>query len=467
MASKRGGVRATGAVVAGVRAGAVVIRSVWTRCRDTWGRLRAPQQLVLGFAAYALLGAGLLCLPVSVTNQAGVLDHLFSAVSAVTTTGLSTLSVPDTYSFFGELVLLALFQAGGIGFMTVSSVFVLSRGRPLSDGRIGVLRAGFTLPRNFVPAHFIRHVVIFTALCEVAGAMLLWWRFDALGVESPLWSAVFHSVSAFATAGFSLNNTSLEAFRSDWVINAVIAALCYLGGMGFIVAQDVWYSIRLRERMLTFTSRMILLITAAVFVLGTAGLFFLEPTLRSFAPGDRLMAAAFQVMSASTTAGFNTVPIGAMSAASLVVVVAAMVIGASPSGTGGGIKTTSVSALAANLMSVLRGRDRVVLFRHEIPLPRVLSAAAATTVYAVGMACGVLLLAITEDADFLPVVFEAASAIGTVGLSMGLTGSLTAAGKVAVIVLMFAGRCGPLTIGLALLQPQPDIRDRRIDDLAT
>lgn len=431
-----------------------------------WASLRPVQQVVVGFAIYTLVGTLLLCLPISQARPGAAIDHAFNAASAISTTGLTTFSVSDSYTFFGELVILALFQIGGVGFMTLSSLLVLARGRSLTEPHVGVLRAGFSVPHYFVMQHFLIHVVAFTFICECVGTGVLWWRFDALGVEHPLWSAVFHSVSAFATAGFSLNNNSLESFAGDWVVNLAIGTLSYLGAVGFIVAQDVWYTVKLRERMMTFTSKVILLMTAGVFVLGTLMLFLFEPTLRALPAGDRLMASAFQTMTASTTAGFNTVPIGAMSAGGLVVVMLAMLIGASPSGTGGGIKTTSVSAILGNLLSVLRGRRTVAWLGHEVPMVRVLYAFAATSLYLIGLCVGVLLLCFTESSPFLDIVFEAASAIGTVGLSMGITGGLSFAGKLVVIALMFAGRCGPLTIGLALLRPEADPGALLKDDLA-
>jgi len=434
-----------------------------------WARLRPAQQLVLGFVSYVIIGTALLCLPFAQQQPGRFIDHLFNVTSAISTTGLTTISVADSYSGFGEFVILALFQLGGIGYMTLSSLIILARGGRISKTRLGILKAGFSVPHYFVMQRFIVHVVVFTFVTESLGALLLWWRFHALGVDQPLWSAVFHSISAFATAGFSLNNTSLEPFRGDWVVNGVIAVLCYLGAIGFIVVQDVYLSLKLREHLITYTSRVILYMTAFIFVVGTATIYCIEPGVRSLPLGEGLMACAFQVMSASSTAGFNTIPIGPLMTATLLVIMVAMVIGASPSGTGGGIKTTSVSALLANMLSVLRGRDRVVWLGNEVPMLRVLFAVASATMYLCLLAVGVTALALTEQKPFLGIVFEAVSAIGTVGLSMGITGDLSTGGKLVITLLMFAGRCGPLTLGLALLRPdEPDesaaIRQR--DDLA-
>jgi trk system potassium uptake protein TrkH len=433
---------------------------------QAWSRLRPPQQLVLGFASYAIIGTALLCLPISQQRPGAFIDHLFNVTSAISTTGLTTISVGDSYSLLGELVILALFQLGGIGYMTLSSLVMLARGKAISDTRLGILRAGFAVPHYFVLPRFIVHVVVFAFIVEVVGAIILWWRFSSLDVPQPLWSAVFHSVSAFATAGFSLNNNSLEAFAGDWIVNLTIGVLCYLGAIGFIVVQDVWYSIKWREHVITFTSKVILSMTALVFIIGVILFFFIEPSVRTQPLGSRLALSAFQVMTASTTAGFNTLPIPQLSHATLLLITFAMLIGASPSGTGGGIKTTSVSALLAILMGVLRGRDRVVWLSHEIPMIRVLQAVAAATIYLGLFALGTFALCLSEQKEFLPITFEAASAIGTVGLSMGITGDLTIAGKLTIILLMFAGRCGPLTLGLALLRPDQPGNVVRSDDLA-
>lgn len=431
-----------------------------------WSLLRPAQQLVLGFASYVLIGTGALCLPWSQAAEGRWIDHLFNATSAMSTTGLTTTSVADSYSRFGQFVLVCLFQLGGIGYMTLSSVLLVARGRTLSDARMGVLRAGFAVPHYFDMRRFIVHVMMFTTVVEVAGFLVLWSRFAALGAPDAAWSAAFHTVSAFATAGFSLHNTSLEAFRGDWVVNLTIGGLCYLGAIGFIVVQDAWYSIRFREHMLTFTSKVILVMTAIVFAGGTAIFFWAEPSVRSLPLADRVLASAFQVMTASSTAGFNTIPIGALAPASLVLIMIAMVIGASPAGTGGGMKTTTVSALWATTISVMRSRSAVLMLGHEIPMVRVVAAAAAATFYLVVLAFGIGVLCLTERAGFLPLVFEASSALGTVGLSMGITADLSDAGKLIVTALMFAGRCGPLTIGLALLRPKRDCNGSRPDDLA-
>lgn len=432
-----------------------------------WLALRPAQILACGFLSYAVAGTVLLSLPFARHTPVRLIDNLFNVVSAISTTGLTVVSVPDSYTFFGELVLLALFQLGGIGYMTTTSFIILARGRPLSESRVGVLQAGFSLPDGFSIRRFIRHLVIFSVLIETIGASLLYVEFRSYGVERPLWSAVFHSVSAFATAGFSLNNNSLENFRSSGIVNLTVGVLCYLGAIGFIVLQDAYGAMRSRKHRITFTSKVILIITALVLLVEMPLFLVCEPSLRSMPVRERIYAAFFQIMAASTTSGFNSVPIGKLSAASLTLIVVAMVIGASPSGTGGGIKTTSLSVLLGIASGTLRGRSGITFFRHQIPAHRVATAVTSTTLYMAVLVAGVFLLTLTEKQDYLKLVFETASALGTVGLSTGITGELTDAGKWLLTAIMFVGRVGPLTLGFALMRSACEDARPTQADLAT
>jgi trk system potassium uptake protein TrkH len=418
-----------------------------------WAALKPTQLLVLGFGFYAVLGVVFLSLPFARHGPVAFVDNLFNVVSAISTTGLTTVSVADSYTLPGEVALLLLFQLGGIGYMTVTSFIILARGRSLSDTRVGVLHAEFALPEGFHIGRFVWHMVVFALLIESTGTALLYDEFQAAGVAQPLWSALFHCVSAFATAGFSLNNNSLEAFRANALVNLTIGVLCYLGAIGFIVLQDAWLALRHRHP-ITFTSKVILLVTALIALVEMPLFFVCEPVLRAMPVPERICAAFFQVMAASTTSGFNTVPISGLAPASLTLIVVAMVIGASPSGTGGGIKTTSLSVLLGIAGSTLRGRSQITFFRHQIPVHRVFTAIASTTLYVSVLVLGVFLLSLTEKQDYLKLVFETASALGTVGLSMGITGELTVWGKWIVLAIMFIGRIGPLTLGFALL-PSP------------
>jgi trk system potassium uptake protein TrkH len=430
--------------------------------------LKPSQLLTLGFSSYVVIGIGLLSLPLSQTQPTSFVDNLFTTVSAISTTGLTTVSVSDTYSRFGEFVIFLLFQLGGLGYMTVTSFIILSRQAGMSSTRHSVLSSQFSLPQGFWMSQFVRNVVIYTLACETLGAIPLYFEFARAGVPDALWSAIFHSVSAFATAGFSLNNNSLEGFRDNLTVNATISVLCYLGAIGFIVMQDAYYACCRKSYRITFTSKVILLMTALVLVVGTPVLVFCEPEIAHLPWPSRLCAAVFQIMTASSTAGFNTIPIGTLSAASLTLIIVSMVIGASPSGTGGGIKTTSLSALLGALISTVRGRTREVTFcKHAIPYHRLMNAVASVTLYVIVLWTGILLLCLSDKKDYLQLMFEAASALGTVGLSMGITASLSVWGKIILTALMFLGRVGPLTLSLALFQSQTTASVRPPDDLVT
>ncbi|MGB3542431.1 TrkH family potassium uptake protein [Rubrivirga sp.] len=411
-----------------------------------------PVRLVLfGYLTCVVVAWVLLSLPwAQAVAGTSALDHLFIATSAVSTTGLATVSPPGTYSLFGELVILLFIQIGGIGYMSLGSFIVLSRGRRLSKSRTRMLSADFAMPRSFALDEFVRGVIVFTLLAETLGALALWGLFSSAGVENAFYQAVFHSISAFCTAGFSLFDTSLEAFAGNAGVNFVVAALAYLGAIGFIVAVDVWRVWTGKQPRLTTTSRIILRLTALLTVGGTVGLFLIEGDLLGPTPALQWLAAFFQAMTAMTTVGFNTVPIGGLIPGALFLVILLMVVGASPSGTGGGVKTTTISAVYAVVRSVLRGEDDVTYRGQRVPIDRVLAAVASLAFYATVLIVGLLILSLTETADFQAIAFEATSALGTVGLSAGITGDLTDLGKLTIVGLMFAGRLGPLSFGSAL-----------------
>ena len=421
--------------------------------------------VVLGYAFYLILGWFALTLPFCRTGApASWLDLLFTATSAVSTTGLTTVSTADTYTWAGEAVILLLIQLGGLGYMTIGSFTVLSLTGKLPPFRERVGSVALSLPAGFQIAAFLRVVVLFTLAIEAAGAGALYPVFVAHGAPDPAWQSVFHSVSAFCTAGFGLFNNSFESFRGDAWLNTVIIALSYLGAIGFIVVSDLWSFVRGRKAWLTLTSKIILLSTLVISVAGTVLFFLDEPSIAGLPAGELWMTALFQVMTASTTVGFNTVPIGALSASSLFLLTVVMIIGASPSGTGGGLKTTSITALWAVMMLVVRRRNQVTFLHREIPDVRVRAAAANVLFYFLTLSVGIYALALVESAPLADQMFECASALGTVGLSRGITPSLTDWGKLIIIALMFLGRVGPLALGMALVSKSYPAEDKGLKE---
>jgi trk system potassium uptake protein TrkH len=426
-----------------------------------------PAKLVaLGYLTYLLIGWVLLCLPWAEKGAGGsALDHLFTAMSALSTTGLATISIADNYSLFGQLVVLALIQAGGLGYMTLGSFILLSRRSELTPLRQEVGKAVFSLPESFKMDKFIRSVVRFTAVIELIGAASLYLLFRRAHVESPLYSAVFHSISAFCTAGFSLDNASFAPFVNDFRVNMVIAALSYLGAIGFIVCVDYWRMLRGKVEQVTLTSKIIVRTTLLLSIIGTILLFLAEPSFQAMPADERMLASFFQCMTAMTTVGFNTVSIGALSKSSILLLIVLMVIGASPAGTGGGIKSTTFSAIWGVMWSAARGEKEVRFWGRTIPLERVWMAFASAGFYLFALVAGVYFFDLVEKSTFDQNFFEAASALGTVGLSMGITSGLSDLGKIILVFLMYCGRVGPLTFGAALFFRQaqkPVVQDSDI-----
>lgn len=416
--------------------------------------LHPVRMVVLGYLSYILAGWVLLTLPFShASAPVSALDALFTSASAISTTGLTTVSTGHGFSLFGQVVILILIQIGGIGYMTFGSFVVLSGKGDLSGRREQIGKVVFSLPEEFRVSKFIRSVVLFTVLVETAGVAALFPAFRQAGLPRPFWSSVFHSISAFCTAGFSLYDSSFEALRGHVPVNVILGILSYLGAIGFIVFVDAWRRVIGKTARLTLTSRIILVTTAWLSLVGIALFFVAEPSLRQLPPYERLTASIFQVMAAITTVGFNTIPIGQLSQASLFLIIMLMVVGASPSGTGGGLKTTTFSALFAVIRSALLGRVKVTFWRKEIPEERIRLAIASLGFYVGALLCGCYLLALSESLPFEGLLFEAASALGTVGLSTGITAQLTPIGKLILLLLMFIGRVGPLTFGVALFFP--------------
>lgn len=429
----------------------------------------SPQQnLLYGFLVYTLIGWSLLCLPFSHKLDVSVLDNLFIATSAISTTGLVTVSVSDSYTWFGQFIVMLMFQIGGIGYMTFTTFILLSKKSDLTHWHQRILNAEFTMPKGFHVKDFLKSVILFTFTIEIIGALCLYIAFTAAGVEHnfALWSSIFHSVSAFCTAGFGLYNDSFEQFVGNPSINIILSILAICGSLGFIVVTDFWNRLSRRSKKITFTTKIILGAMAILLVFGTIMIYFFEPAIEGQG-GQRWMASFFQAMTALTTVGFNTVPLGGFATGSLLVIVLLMYIGASPSGTGGGMKTTTVTALIAIMWNRIRNNRHVTFLGRTIPLERLYVATSVFMLYASVIFLATFLLSLTEKIPLEQILFETTSAIGTVGLSTGITGNLGPFGKMVLIVVMFVGRLGLLTFGLAILAKKNKLGTKReSEDLA-
>ncbi|WP_397447881.1 TrkH family potassium uptake protein [Polaribacter sp. R77954] len=429
---------------------------------------KSPQMnLVWGFFLYTLVGFGLLSIPLFHRTSVGFLDNLFISTSAISTTGLVTVSVYDSYNFFGQLIVMGLFQVGGIGYMTLTTYYLLFTTKNITHWHNKIIGAEFTLPKTIKIKDFIKSVIVFTAVMEVLGAICFFIAFKQEGMETikAIWFSIFHSVSAFCTAGFGLFNDSFEGYSDNGFLNTIISVLAIAGSLGFIVITDFWYRFKRKSKRLSFTTKIVTYGFVLLLFIGTTLVYFAEPSVQN--SNSRMAESFFQAMTAMTTVGFNTIPTGGLSLPILLCVTFLMYIGASPSGTAGGMKITTLTAMISVLKSRLAGQKRISFLGRIIPFERLYVATSTFILYTSVIFLFSFLLSFTENFDFEKILFEVASALGTVGLSTGITGELSSIGKVMVIVLMFVGRVGVLTFGFALLERKnKDSNEPIEDDLA-
>ncbi|GAB6138268.1 TrkH family potassium uptake protein [Halanaerobaculum tunisiense] len=409
---------------------------------------------MLGYLILIILGTILLSLPwATVANQGlSTIDALFTATSATAVTGLIVVNTAHDLSLFGQLVVLVLIQIGGLGLMTSSTLVVLLLGRKISFKERIIVKEEINHFDFSGLLRVVKYIISLTLGIELLGAVLLFFRFNSLfSVGKAIYFAIFHAISAFCNAGFDLFGTSLEGFVTDPYTNLVITTLFIIGGIGFAVLADIYHKREFSP--LTLHSKLVLLLTVILIGVGVCGIFLLEfanpKTLGDLSVGNKLVAAYFQGVT-PRTAGFNTVPIGNLTAGSLFLVIILMIIGASPGSTGGGLKTTTVGVLLLTTYSLVRGKKTPQLFGRTILQSTIYKALAVTLSGLLFVVLASLVLTVTETASFIRIFFEAISAFGTVGLSTGITSSLTVIGKLVVVVLMFIGRVGPLTLAVAL-----------------
>ncbi len=417
------------------------------------------------FGGLIVLGTGLLSLPVM---QAGgpvsLLDCLFTATSAVCVTGLITVDTPTAWSGWGQALICLLFQLGGLGIMTFSVAMLHLAGVRTGLASHLALSGSLGSARASEMGRFTKNIILYTLLLEAAGAVVLTLRFAA-DYPWPKAAALggFHAVSAFCNAGFSLFSNSLESYPRDPVINLTVMALIVLGGLGFLVARELYGRLRRRGEgrppRLSLHARMVLTTSGVLVVGGALALWCLE----GWAGGDPAFSLwpAFFTSVTARTAGFDTMAVNKLSNASLLVVMALMFIGASPGSTGGGVKTTALATLYAVARTRLRGLPGATLYRRSISDKQVGEALTLMGCSLLVVMLAVVALAVLEvnnlthghiRAEVLAHAFEAVSAFATVGLSMGITAKLTAGGKLVLIGLMFVGRLGPLTFIYALVR---------------
>lgn len=410
------------------------------------------------------------CLMLPICQKEGTLmvNHLFFSISIVSTTGLAPADFATTYSTLGQVVSLIFIQLGGIGYMALSSFIILKQSKYLPNLSARLLRLEFNLPQKYPLITFIYSVFIFTILIEFIGTIFLYYGFKSEGIAQPFWYAIFHSVSAFCTAGFSLFDTSLSTFKDNALITNTILILSLLGSIGFIVLLDFWLRFLGKRTHITLTSKVIIVSTFFLWITA-ALLIYCSDTVLSKMGWDGFTLAVFQSISAHTTVGFNNYDIGVLSTASTFILIIIMIIGASPAGTGGGIKTTSITALVAVLIAILKRRKRITFFHKEIPASNIYLAIASAIFYSFIVIIGTWLVLTIDGHNFSlnQLLFEVVSALSTVGISTGITAALSDWSKIIISSLMFIGRLGVLTFGLALISEAPILKQKpQIEDIA-
>ncbi|MGH2425639.1 MAG: TrkH family potassium uptake protein [bacterium] len=415
--------------------------------------LNPSQTIVAGFALIILAGTVLLSLPAAAADGQSTpfLTALFTATSATCVTGLVVVDTATHYSLFGELVILFLIQIGGLGYMTIATLMAMAVGRRVGLRERLILQESHNLYTVGGVVRFTRTVLLLTLAIEAIGAFLLTLRWaPQLGFARGAYYAIFHSISAFNNAGFDLMGgfRSFTSFVGDVPVNVILLVLFILGGLGFTVLHG--FS---SPKRLSLHAKIVLTTSAALIVLGTATLMLLEfsnaATLGRLPLGGRILAALFQAAT-PRTAGFNTIDIGQLRDPTLMLIVALMFIGASPGGTGGGIKTTTFVAPMAVILSMVRGRADPELFRRRLPPVVIFKAVTIALVAVAFVVTAGTLLSFVEQVDFIDALFEVVSAFGTVGLSTGITPVLSTVGRIIVIVTIFTGRVGLLTVAYAL-----------------
>ncbi|MBB6632668.1 trk system potassium uptake protein TrkH [Cohnella thailandensis] len=425
-----------------------------------WVFRSPPRLLLIGFACIILAGTILLKLPAATAAEETTswIDALFTATSATCVTGLVTLDTGTHWTTFGQIVILALIQIGGLGFMTMATLFAFFLKRKISLKERLILQEALNQSSMEGIVRLVRRVIVYALSIQLIGALLLSVRF--LFDMSPgraIYFGIFHAISFFNNAGFDImgHYKSLTDYVGDPLVNIVTMLLIILGGLGFIVLSDLidWK----RTRRLTLHSKVVLSMTGFLIGFGALVILVFEytnaGTMEPLSFGEKLLSAFLQSVS-PRTAGVNSLDLASLRQATQFFLVLLMFIGASPGSTGGGIKTTTFATLIGAVYAMMRGKDDVVMFRYRLAQERVYKALTVTLLSLALVLVATMILSTTEDHHFLEILFEVTSAFSTVGLSMGLTLELTLVGKIIIIVMMFIGRVGPLSMGYAF-GPKP------------
>ena len=412
------------------------------------------QVITLGFAGIIFLGALLLCLPIATKDGMGAnfWDALFTATSATCVTGLVLHDTFSYWSFFGQLIILSLIQIGGMGVVTVAIVIFMLSGKRISLKQRVIMQESISISQNGGILRFTGFILRAMIVMEIVGALILSYRFiPRMGIGEGVWAGIFHSVSAFCNAGFDLMGqfkpyNSLCDYVSDPLVNLVIILLIVIGGIGFLVWDDV-FTHKLRFRHYRFQSKIVLLVTVSLIVFPTIFFFLYElslPQWTGMSPSERFWAALFQAVT-PRTAGFNTIDQTALSPQSTLLTILLMLIGGSPASTAGGFKTTTLAVVILCALSFMKRRSGVEVFNRRIAPNVIFNAATLVLFYITAVLFAAFFISIYDELSLSACIFEASSAIATVGLSVGVSAEASLPSRLILMALMYLGRIGGLT----------------------
>lgn len=427
-----------------------------------WLRLSTTQTIMLGFFLAIIIGSILLALPISAANGECVpyIDALFTATTSICVTGLVTVPTVSTWSIFGQAVILFLIQIGGLGIVTIMTGLMISLHRRIGIGNRMLIQDAFNLNTLSGLVQFIQKVLIGTFVVEGIGALFYMFVFVPEYGAKGIWISIFNSVSAFCNAGIDIiAEDSLCAYAVHPLINIVTCLLIILGGIGYVVWWDVIRVMKNIKRQklkcfqsLTLHSKMALSMTGFLIVTGAVAFLILEYnnplTMESYSLPDKIQLSLFQSVT-TRTAGFATIPQQHLTNASAMISLLLMFIGGSPVGTAGGIKTVTIAVLIVSAFSTIRNKEEVVFFKRTISKKAISKAVAVTSISFIIMFVSTVLLAAVTNADALDIVYETVSATATVGLTRNLTPMLNIWGKIIIIITMYLGRVGPISLVIA------------------
>ncbi|MFW6035809.1 MAG: TrkH family potassium uptake protein [Halothermotrichaceae bacterium] len=412
------------------------------------------QFLVLGYIIVITIGTLLLMMPTATVEgkTTSIIDALFTSTSATAVTGLIVVNTAEQWTRFGHTVIMFLIQIGGFGFMTSTTIIFLLIGRKVLLRERLIIMEDLNFNKISGVIDLTKYVIILTFTIEITGAFLLYLYFQKImSASRAAYFSIFHSISAFNNAGFDLFGNSLENFVSSTYINIIISFLFILGGLGFIVIEEIYQKLEFRK--LSLHSKIVLSMTFLLIVVGSILLFMIEynnpATIGSYSLKNKIIASYFHGVT-PRTAGFNTIPLGQFKDVSLFIIIILMFIGASPGSTGGGVKTTTFGTLLFVMFSMVRGKEDIEVFSRRIKRKDVYKTLTVVAISLIVVSIVILVLTSTENFAFIHIIFEVLSAFGTVGLSTGITGGLSNVGKIFIIITMFIGRVGPVTIAMAI-----------------